>query len=148
MLGETSTFLELANRRAGLALWRQSGYVARYGFPSFWGASCRILSRSLAANLEEKQMMTVHGPDRPVLLCWHEGQVFALDNRCPHMGFPRRQIPSLHISRSNISSFRLVSICAMKTATITTAGIAFCSVFITAMTVLADSVVGPHSFAL
>jgi Rieske [2Fe-2S] domain len=40
------------------------------------------------ANLEEKQMMTVHGADRPVLLCWHEGQVFALDNRCPHMGFP------------------------------------------------------------
>ena len=33
-------------------------------------------------------MMTVHGADRPVLLCWHEGQVFALDNRCPHMGFP------------------------------------------------------------
>ncbi len=40
------------------------------------------------ANLEEKQMLTVHGADRPLLLCWHEGQVFALDNRCPHMGFP------------------------------------------------------------
>jgi nitrite reductase/ring-hydroxylating ferredoxin subunit len=40
------------------------------------------------ANLEEKRMITVHGADRPVLLCWHEGQVFALDNRCPHMGFP------------------------------------------------------------
>jgi nitrite reductase/ring-hydroxylating ferredoxin subunit len=40
------------------------------------------------ANLEEKKMMTVHGADRPVLLCWHEGEVFALDNRCPHMGFP------------------------------------------------------------
>jgi nitrite reductase/ring-hydroxylating ferredoxin subunit len=40
------------------------------------------------ANLEERQMMTVHGGDRPVLLCWHEGRVFALDNRCPHMGFP------------------------------------------------------------
>ena len=23
-----------------------------------------------------------------MLLCRHEGQVFALDNRCPHMGFP------------------------------------------------------------
>jgi nitrite reductase/ring-hydroxylating ferredoxin subunit len=40
------------------------------------------------ANLEKKKMMTVHGADRPVLLCWHEGEVFALDNRCPHMGFP------------------------------------------------------------
>ena len=40
------------------------------------------------AELEENQMMIVHGADRPVLLCRHEGQVFALDNRCPHMGFP------------------------------------------------------------
>jgi nitrite reductase/ring-hydroxylating ferredoxin subunit len=40
------------------------------------------------ANLEAERMMTVHGADRPVLLCWHEGEVFALDNRCPHMGFP------------------------------------------------------------
>jgi nitrite reductase/ring-hydroxylating ferredoxin subunit len=40
------------------------------------------------ADLEEKRMMTVHGADRPVLLCWHEDRVFALDNRCPHMGFP------------------------------------------------------------
>jgi nitrite reductase/ring-hydroxylating ferredoxin subunit len=40
------------------------------------------------ANLEEKQMTTLHGANRPVLLRWHEGRVFALDNRCPHMGFP------------------------------------------------------------
>ena len=40
------------------------------------------------ASLKKKGMMTVHGADRPVLLCWHEGEVFALDNRCPHMGFP------------------------------------------------------------
>ncbi|HEV3064128.1 MAG TPA: hypothetical protein VGX93_02250, partial [Chthoniobacterales bacterium] len=29
------------------------------------------------AELEENQMMIVHGADRPVLLCRHEGQVFA-----------------------------------------------------------------------
>jgi hypothetical protein len=40
------------------------------------------------AELEENQVMIVHGADRPALLCYHEGQVFALDNRCPHMGFP------------------------------------------------------------
>jgi nitrite reductase/ring-hydroxylating ferredoxin subunit len=40
------------------------------------------------AELQEKQMMTVRGEDRPLLLCSHEGKVFALDNRCPHMGFP------------------------------------------------------------
>lgn len=26
--------------------------------------------------------------DRPVVLFWHQGEVAALDNRCPHMGFP------------------------------------------------------------
>ena len=40
------------------------------------------------AELREKRMMTVQGDDRPLLLCSHEGRVFALDNRCPHMGFP------------------------------------------------------------
>jgi nitrite reductase/ring-hydroxylating ferredoxin subunit len=40
------------------------------------------------AELQEKRMMTVPGEDRPLLLCSHEGKVFALDNRCPHMGFP------------------------------------------------------------
>jgi nitrite reductase/ring-hydroxylating ferredoxin subunit len=40
------------------------------------------------AELEEKRMMTVRGEDRPLLLCSHEGKVFTLDNRCPHMGFP------------------------------------------------------------
>jgi nitrite reductase/ring-hydroxylating ferredoxin subunit len=40
------------------------------------------------AELQEKRIMTVRGEDRPLLLCSHEGNVFALDNRCPHMGFP------------------------------------------------------------
>ena len=40
------------------------------------------------AELQEKEMMTVRGEDRPLLLCSHDGRVFALDNRCPHMGFP------------------------------------------------------------
>ena len=58
-------------------------------------ASSRVATRlagcfhaASLAELEENQMMIVHGADRPVLLCRHEGQVFALDNRCPHMGFP------------------------------------------------------------
>src|SRR5262249_53881321 len=40
------------------------------------------------AELQKERMMTVRGEDRPLLLCLHEGKVFALDNRCPHMGFP------------------------------------------------------------
>ncbi len=39
-------------------------------------------------DLQAKGMIVVPGTGRPVLLCWSEGRAFALDNRCPHMGFP------------------------------------------------------------
>jgi nitrite reductase/ring-hydroxylating ferredoxin subunit len=42
-------------------------------------------------NLEElkaKGRLVVHGRHRPILLVYECGHVFALDNRCPHMGFP------------------------------------------------------------
>jgi nitrite reductase/ring-hydroxylating ferredoxin subunit len=38
--------------------------------------------------LRLKGRIVVHGRHRPVLLVHEGGQVFALDNRCPHMGFP------------------------------------------------------------
>src|ERR1700756_1808168 len=44
-----------------------------------------------AGTLEELRVrgrLVVHGRHRPVLLVHEGGQVFALDNRCPHMGFP------------------------------------------------------------
>jgi nitrite reductase/ring-hydroxylating ferredoxin subunit len=44
-----------------------------------------------AGSLEElkaKGRLVVHGRHRPVLLVYEDGDVFALDNRCPHMGFP------------------------------------------------------------
>jgi hypothetical protein len=44
-----------------------------------------------AGSLEElkaKGRLLVHGPHRPVLVVHDKGRVFALDNRCPHMGFP------------------------------------------------------------
>src|SRR5499427_1133938 len=44
-----------------------------------------------AGTLEElkaKGRLIVRGHHRPVLLVHERGQVFALDNRCPHMGFP------------------------------------------------------------
>lgn len=43
------------------------------------------------ASLEELQRCgskVVRGSDRPIVVFWHEGQVSAVDNRCPHMGFP------------------------------------------------------------
>jgi nitrite reductase/ring-hydroxylating ferredoxin subunit len=44
-----------------------------------------------AGSLEElkaKGRFVVHGGHRPILVIYDGGRVFALDNRCPHMGFP------------------------------------------------------------
>jgi nitrite reductase/ring-hydroxylating ferredoxin subunit len=46
---------------------------------------------ALAGSLEElklKGRIVVHGGHRPILVIYDRGRVFALDNRCPHMGFP------------------------------------------------------------
>ena len=46
---------------------------------------------ALAGTLEElkiKGQLVVHGGHRPILVVYGRGRVFALDNRCPHMGFP------------------------------------------------------------
>jgi nitrite reductase/ring-hydroxylating ferredoxin subunit len=46
---------------------------------------------AFAGNLEElkaKGRLVVHGGHRPILVIYDRGRVFALDNRCPHMGFP------------------------------------------------------------
>jgi nitrite reductase/ring-hydroxylating ferredoxin subunit len=39
-------------------------------------------------DLEPHGMATVRVGDYSVVLCRYEGRVYALDNRCPHMGFP------------------------------------------------------------
>ena len=44
-----------------------------------------------AGRLEElkaKGRLVLHGGRRPILILYDRGRVFALDNRCPHMGFP------------------------------------------------------------
>ncbi len=38
--------------------------------------------------LKQHGTMVVAGPDRPLAVFYHQDQVFAVDNRCPHMGFP------------------------------------------------------------
>jgi nitrite reductase/ring-hydroxylating ferredoxin subunit len=50
-------------------------------------ASDFVLAGSLK-ELKAKGRLVVHGRHRPVLLVYEGGHVFALDNRCPHMGFP------------------------------------------------------------
>ncbi len=46
---------------------------------------------TLATSLEDlkaKGRIVVHGSHRPILVVYDHGRIFALDNRCPHMGFP------------------------------------------------------------
>src|SRR5438477_1411011 len=38
--------------------------------------------------LKAKGRLVLHGDHRPILVIHDRGRVFALDNRCPHMGFP------------------------------------------------------------
>jgi nitrite reductase/ring-hydroxylating ferredoxin subunit len=39
-------------------------------------------------DLKAKGRLVVHGSHRPILVVYDRGRIFALDNRCPHMGFP------------------------------------------------------------
>src|SRR5205823_6269072 len=38
--------------------------------------------------LKSKSCVVVRGTDHPIAVFWHDGRVRAVDNRCPHMGFP------------------------------------------------------------
>jgi len=38
--------------------------------------------------LKSKGRLLVHGPHRPILVIDEHDRVYAVDNRCPHMGFP------------------------------------------------------------
>jgi nitrite reductase/ring-hydroxylating ferredoxin subunit len=40
------------------------------------------------AELQRKGVMVVRGADRPIAVFWHQDRVAAVDNRCPHLGFP------------------------------------------------------------
>jgi nitrite reductase/ring-hydroxylating ferredoxin subunit len=39
-------------------------------------------------DLKSKGRLVVRGPHRPILVVEGGGRIFALDNCCPHMGFP------------------------------------------------------------
>ena len=40
------------------------------------------------ADLQQQKVVVVQGSDRPIAVFAHEGKVSAVDNRCPHLGFP------------------------------------------------------------
>jgi nitrite reductase/ring-hydroxylating ferredoxin subunit len=50
-------------------------------------ATDRIRVASLA-ELQKQGVIVVRGADRPIAVYAHDGRVSAVDNRCPHLGFP------------------------------------------------------------
>jgi nitrite reductase/ring-hydroxylating ferredoxin subunit len=56
--------------------------AARPTTASRWQRAARL------SDLDAHGMATVRVGSYSVVLCQHEGRVYALDNRCPHMGFP------------------------------------------------------------
>ena len=40
------------------------------------------------AEVRQKGVIVVRGADRPIAVFVHDGRVSAVDNRCPHLGFP------------------------------------------------------------
>src|SRR5260370_4785323 len=53
-----------------------------------WIPQPRISCSRALKELKAKGRLVVRGRHRPVLLVHEGGHLFALDNRCPHMGFP------------------------------------------------------------
>ena len=57
--------------------------------------------------LKAKGRLVLHGGHRPILVIYDRDRVFALDNRCPHMGFPLERGSAAKRSldcRANLSS--------------------------------------------
>ena len=52
------------------------------------GAGATHIRAGTVAELAEKGMAVVRGRRGPILVVHHEGAFHALDNRCPHLGFP------------------------------------------------------------
>ena len=69
------------------AVLRRCAILAARNAPMDMPTSDFVRAGSLA-ELEAKGRLVVHGRHSPILVIYDGGHVFALDNRCPHMGFP------------------------------------------------------------
>lgn len=56
------------------------------------GSADRLTAVSVRAGtlseIREKGVLTVSGGGTVAVVFYHEGRLYAVDNRCPHMGFP------------------------------------------------------------
>jgi nitrite reductase/ring-hydroxylating ferredoxin subunit len=50
--------------------------------------SAKFIRAGTIEELKSKGRLVVHGSHRPILIVEERDRVYALDNRCPHMGFP------------------------------------------------------------
>src|SRR6266436_2207969 len=94
---QCGSFRAAPKPRHPLAFAREDAYVAEYlQRPQKRQWEVMLMDApskefALAGSLEElkiKGRLVVHGGHRPILVIYDRGRVFALDNRCPHMGFP------------------------------------------------------------
>ena len=46
--------------------------------------------------LKQQGMLVVSGRDRPLAVFYHQDRLYAIDNRCPHMGFPLHRGETLY----------------------------------------------------
>src|SRR3954469_17302145 len=92
----------LTPNRPGVSRLRGDAYVEQLGASTALKAATTggMLMEAptnefaLAASLQElkaKGRLVVHGRHPPILVIYDRGRVFALDNRCPHMGFPLKR---------------------------------------------------------
>ena len=47
-----------------------------------------LLRASTLAELQEQGVVTATGQGHTIAVFWHNERAYAVDNRCPHMGFP------------------------------------------------------------
>jgi len=52
------------------------------------GSSTHLMRAASLADLEAKGSLLIHLDGQTIALFYSEGRVYAIDNRCPHMGFP------------------------------------------------------------
>src|SRR5512144_3380247 len=52
------------------------------------GREARFVRVASLDELQAKRIMVVKGERCPILVVCHDDRVYALDNRCPHLGFP------------------------------------------------------------
>lgn len=75
---------------------------------------------ALAGSVDElkaKGRLVLHGAHRPILVLYDRGRISALDNRCPHMGFPLERGSNVSLGTTLVSILKVAarSICGPTT---------------------------------